>query len=100
MDTQVTQYNLGYESVGRRQVNPVDGAVLAAQAQLDAAWREFYSHVDGREFMDCDEYWEKRAERLEHIDACNIALAEAQKNAEAYWRDNFNLDDIEEIALP
>ena len=70
-----------------RAIPDVDREVNAAQGELLRAWQHFYATVDGREFLDCDAYWEERAAKLAWIDVCTAARDLAQMQRERYYLD-------------
>jgi len=70
-----------------RAIPDVEREVAAAQYQLELAWKAFYATVDGREFLDCDAYWEERAARIAWIDICKLALELAEMRREKYYLD-------------
>ena len=82
-DTQFTYA----DTAAPRKLPAVEREVNAAQYQLEQAWKAFYATVDGREFLDCDTYWEERAARIAWIDICKLALELAEMRREKYYLD-------------
>jgi len=84
LTTRDTQFTYA-DTAQPRKLPDVEQAVLAARYELKLAWQAFDAHVDGREFLDYDEYWDERAARIAWIDICKLALELAEMRREKWY---------------